>query len=130
MKKFDFKDINKYDIYIGNIMLITYVSQKILEDIKNIDGNIEDFSVACNKVLAKKDVLLLKLNSSYFVDLDMIKSTKDMYYINYCLENNITDNILLKIGTKDPYVGQLFIKNIKKIKKIDKLLEKKLNTLN
>jgi len=129
MKKIDLKNINKYDIYTGNIMLVTYVSHKILEEIKRIDGNIEDFSVACSKVLAKEEALLIKVNSTYFVDLDMIKSTKDIDYINYCLENKITDNILLRHGTFKPFVGQLYLTklcclNKKKQEEIKRLILK------
>jgi len=109
MKKFDLKNINSFDIYRGNIMLVTHVNHKLLEEIKKCDTIIGDFSCACKKALAKEDTLLIKVNSSYFVELDRIKSTKDIDYINHCLENNITDNILLRHGTFNPFVGQLYL---------------------
>ena len=125
MKKniFDFKNINNDTVYIGNIIIIKKVNKKQLKECLNADLFIGDLSGPngpCKTEIAKKNAILVKVNDTYFVDIDSIKDLEDCNFINYCLQNNISDNILLKHGTFNPFVGQLFVKNLKSCKSLEK----------
>ena len=109
---YDLRYINKNSIYVGDIMLVTSVNPATYE--------VE---------LAKGNALLLKVSHNLYIDLDFIKKSSDLEYINYCLNNNITDNIILKKGTSNPYTGQLFLKNVRRYetkKEVLDILELKL----
>ena len=93
MKKiFDFKNINKESLYIGDIYIIKNKKEK---------------------EIAKKDAILVKVTDEYYVDIDSIKDLVDCDYINFYIKNNIETNILLKEDLLNLYVGKLFITNIK-----------------
>lgn len=133
-KLFDFKNINRDTVYVGNIMLVKKVNKKHLKECLNADIIIGDLSGPngpCKTDIAKKDAILVKVSDNYYVDIDSIKDLQDCDYINFCLKNNISDNILLKKGTFDPYVGQLFVSNLKKCITVEKSINiKKLKLLN
>lgn len=128
-EKFDFRYINKDNVYIGDIMLVTSVNQYTLNEIKKCDTIIGDFSGACNVELAKENAILIKVSNNLFVDLDSIEHLRDLDYINNCLKNNITDNVILRQGTFNPFVGQLFLRKVRTYdikKEVTDILELKL----
>lgn len=109
---FDLKNIDKNDLYVGDLYIVTNTS--------------EDYT---RSILAKKDAILIKLFDNHYIDLDSIKSKIDITIINEMLSCNYKDNnrILSDIVDK-PYIGKLFIGSLEKTKEYGKLLELK-NTL-
>lgn len=129
MKHFDFKNINKDDIYVGDIFILKQYNSKLLNEFKNYYISIGNaYMIACDFKIAKKDAILIKLDDDLYVDIDSINVFSDCNYINYCLENDITDNILLSTASYNPYVGQLFLKNINKYNDLSNV--KKLELIN
>ena len=130
MTKFNLKNINEEDIFIGDIYIIERTFKKLIAAVKEANPECEYLSPICYSIIAKEGAILIKVDEDNYVDLDGIRNTSDIENINELLNSNsLNNNIILSVGTKDPYVGELIIKNIKRIKKLDKLLEKKLNTL-
>lgn len=110
---YDFDNIKKEDVYFGDIMLIRKVNHDILRDSKSIGTVLGvDHSNACLSVLAKPKAILIKVSDRYFVDIDGIKRGKDCEHINFCLHNNIYDNMLLLNGVFNPAVGLMFVTNL------------------
>ena len=113
-KPFDFKNIKRSDIFIGNINMITNVDEEMLEKLKFYFPNLHDYSSSCNTILAKQNVILLRVSDKYFIDIDSIKTLNDCNNINTLLENGSkNNNILLTFKTKEPFIGQLYINEIK-----------------
>ena len=114
MKLLDLKQIKEEDIYTGNINLITTVDKEMLEEIKKCDIVLGDYSPACKTILAKENALLIKVNDLYYIDIDSIKSNKDIENINTLISSNSkNNNILLRHGTFNPFVGGLYISNLR-----------------
>lgn len=114
MKLLDLKQIKEEDIYTGNINLITTVDKEMLEEIKKCDIVLGDYSPACKTILAKENALLIKVNDTYYIDIDSIKSNKDIENINTLISSNSkNNNILLRHGTFNPFVGGLYISNLR-----------------
>ena len=110
---YDFNNIKKEDVYFGDIILIKKVNYDILKQCKSIRTVLGvDYSSACKTVIAKPQAVLIKVSDKYFVDLDAIRRGKDIEHINFCLFSNITDNVLLKNGTYNPYVGSMYVTNL------------------
>lgn len=108
---FDYNNIKENEIFIGDIYIVTEVDKEQYYINKHLKK--EDFLDACEYKLYKKDTMLLKVNDDSYVDIDSIKRKTDCEYIEHCLNIGLIDNIILKSGIKTPYVGYLFLKNIK-----------------
>lgn len=119
-KVFDFTFINKNNVYVGDIILVKHVNKKILNELKNCGCNMGDYSNACEIITAKENAILIKVEENCYVDIDSIKRKTDCNYINECLINGVLDNIILNCGTYNPYVGQLFLRNVRSYKDIEK----------
>lgn len=121
MELLNLKNINEEDIYTGDIYLVINVDKKMLEEIKKCDIVLGDFSPACNSILAKSEATLIKVADRYFIDIDSIKSNKDIENINYLIKSDSkNNNILLRQGTFNPYIGQLYITKLRSVKKENK----------
>ena len=94
--------------YIGDIYLITKINKKLLKYLSTNDIIDDDYLVACEYVLAKENASLIK-KENYYIDVENLDE-KDL--------NNLHDNKLLKNEIYDPFIGQLFVKNIRKIKEL------------
>lgn len=92
--------------YVGDIYMITKINYELLKFIKNHDILDGDYTSVCDYVLAKKDAVLIKIND-FYIDEDTNSN------INF---NTINNNCLLVKDVFDPYVGQLFVKDVKMIK--------------
>lgn len=133
MKKFDLKNIKEEDIFIGDIFIIERTFKRLIEQVKTANPDCKDLSPICYRQLAKENAILIKIGEDKYIDLDGINSKKDVKIINELLTNKSKyNNIILNVGTLDPYVGELFIgvNTLSKVKSAEKILEKKLNTLN
>ena len=114
MEKFNFSFINKANIYVGNIKLITGINRDYLRMLKECSSFRGDYTSACETVVAKENAILIRIDKNYFVDIDSIKTASDCVRINELLASKSFDNnILLRHATKDPYVGELFLANMK-----------------
>ena len=102
--------------YIGNIYMITSINDKLLTFLQKYDVVDDDNLCACAYVLAKNDAKLIKINDNCYIDYDSIKSTEDAKNIARLLENGAKSNILMKSIVYFPYIGQLFVKDIKVVK--------------
>lgn len=99
-KIFDLKNITVEDIYIGNIYIITNIEK--------------DYT---RSQLTKKDAILIRINNTIYVDLEIIKSKSDLIIINEMLKrNDINNNILLSDIISNAFVGKLFIGDISLLK--------------
>lgn len=113
-KLFDLKRITEDDIYLGEICIVTKIKRDVLEEIKKCDIILGDHSLACNFDVAKKNVIFIKVSHNQFVDLDTIKCKSDIDKINNLLLTKSKDNnILLRQGTFNPFVGQLYIQKLR-----------------
>ena len=114
MEKFNFSFINKSNIYVGNIKLITGINRDYLNLLKECPSFRGDYTSACETVVAKENAILIRVNKNYFVDIDSIKTASDCERINELLASkSYNNNILLRHATKDPYVGELFLSDMK-----------------
>lgn len=118
---FDIKNIKEENIYIGEIWMIKKVFNELIEYSKKQYPLISGFSSVCFRTLAKKDAILIKVKENYFIDIDFIKSNKEIELINEAIKNGCkNNNIFLTEDTYDPYVGQLYLENLKTANKLDK----------
>ena len=106
------------EYYTGDIYMITNINKEILNFLKNYDIIDEDYLIACKYVLAKKDAKLIKIDDNY-IDVDSLKTPNDIKIICELLNNGDTNNVL-KSYVYNPFIGKLFVKNIKK-EKVKKL---------
>ena len=102
--------------YIGNIYMITSIDKKALDFLKKYDVVDDDNLIACKYVLAKEDARLIKIHDNCYIDKEGIKSINDIKLIAELLKSNSTSNIIMKNNIYDPYIGELFVKDIRKIK--------------
>ena len=104
-------------IYIGDINIIIKINRKLLNFVKKYDVIDADNLVACEYILAKKDVILIKINDFYFIDIDSIKNFNELNNIQHYIEENIESNLLLKEENNiyDTFIGQLFVSNVKQL---------------
>lgn len=110
MKKyFNYKEIKKENIFIGNILMITDLNKETLDYIKEQYPKLFYYHQCCESSLAKENAILIKVGHDKYVDLDFIKEVKDCELINYYLDNNIKSNIVLEIGSPNPYLGELYV---------------------
>lgn len=133
MKKFELKNISEQNLFIGDIFMIEKTFRKLIDAVMEANPECEDLSPICYSAIAKEDAILIKIDENKYIDLDGINSNKDMEIINELLNSgSINNNIILREGTLDPYVGELFVgvNTLKKIENSKKVLEKKLDTLN
>ena len=108
MNKFISENVLENNCFIGDINIVTSTKNEITVS------------------LAKKDAVLLQISEELFVDLDYIKSKEDINKINELLNSNsINNNIILSNNINNPYVGKLYISNLrnKKEKNIKKLIK-------
>lgn len=94
--------------YVGDIYIITSINNKLLEYLKKYDIIDDDYLVACTYEIAKKDARLLKVGSKYIEASSLKKINLNSKNSNYILSDEIYD----------PYIGQLFVKNVRKIKEL------------
>lgn len=133
MKKFELKNISEQNLFIGDIFMIEKTFRKLIDAVREANPECEDLSPICYSAIAKEDAILIKIDENKYIDLDGINSNKDVEIINELLNSgSINNNIILSQGTLDPYVGELYIgyNTLSKVKDSEKILEKKLNTLN
>lgn len=97
--------------YVGDIYIITNINYKLLELLKKYDIIDDDYLVACTYELAKSDAELLKIGFKY-IETDNLRKTN--------LNNN--NNYILSNEVYDPYIGQLFVKNVRKVKELKNTL--------
>lgn len=109
----DFSKLDNDKVYVGNIELIVGIDDDLLKEI-NILG-LKDCHIALKTVVAKSDATLIKISDDIYIDFDI----NNFEYINYCLENNIIhdNNSFLSSNTKNPFIGQLIVSNVKNIEK-------------
>ena len=98
--------------YVGDIYIITRINNKLLEYLKKYDIIDDDYLVACTFELAKSDARLFKVGSKYI-------ETSSLKKINL---NSKNSNYILSDEIYDPYIGQLFVKNVRKIKELKNTL--------
>lgn len=98
--------------YVGDIYIITSINNKLLEYLKKYDIIDDDYLVACTYEIAKKDARLFKVGSKYI-------ETSSLKKINL---NSKNSNYILSDEIYDPYIGQLFVKNVRKIKELKNTL--------
>ena len=114
MEKFNFSFINKSNIYVGNIRLIVGLNRDYLTMLKECPSFRGDYTSACQTVVAKEDAILIRVDNNYFIDIDSIKTASDCERINELLVSKSFDNnMFLRHATKDPYVGELFLSDMK-----------------
>lgn len=98
--------------YIGDIYIITNINYKLLEFLKKYDIIDDDYLVACTYELAKNDAELLKIGFNY-IETDNLRKTN---------LNNKNNNYILSDEVYDPYIGQLFVKNVRIVKELKNTL--------
>lgn len=98
--------------YIGDIYIITSINYKLLELLKKYDIIDDDYLVACTYELAKNDAELLKIGFEYIETDNLRKTNLNSNNNNYILSNEVYD----------PYIGQLFVNNIRKVKELKNTL--------
>ena len=98
--------------YIGDIYIITSINYKLLELLKKYDIIDDDYLVACTYELAKNDAELLKIGFKY-IETDNLRKTN---------LNSNNNNCILSNEVYDPYIGQLFVNNIRKVKELKNTL--------
>lgn len=98
--------------YVGDIYIITSIDYKLLEYLKRYDIIDDDYLVACTYEIAKRDARLFKVGSKYI-------ETSSLRRINL---NSKNSNYILSDEIYDPYLGQLFVKNVRKIKELKNTL--------
>lgn len=114
VEKFNFSFINKSNIYVGKIKLITGINRDYLKMLKDCSSFRGDYTSACQTVVAKEDAILIRIDKNYFIDIDSIKSASDCERINELLiSKSFDNNMFLRHSTKDPYVGELFLSDMK-----------------
>lgn len=100
--------------YIGDIYMITNINKDKLDYLKRYNLIIEDYLEACNYELAKSDAILYKIDGISYIEVENFHKTN---------LNSLDNNNILKHKVYDPYVGQLFVKNIRKIKVLKNIIK-------
>ena len=114
MEKFNFGFINRDKVFIGDISIITAIDKNSLRMLKTCSSFRDDYTSACKVVIAKEKAMLIRVDKTHFIDIDYIKTSDDCEKINELLNSkSFENNIFLTHGTKEPYVGQLVLSNIK-----------------
>ena len=107
------------EIYEGNIYMVTSIDKEKLDFFKKYDviDQSNMIKATSKSVLAKEDAYFIEINRKY-VDISQIKTLKDMRDILILAKSYTDNNITLKREEEisNPYVGQLYIKKIKRIK--------------
>lgn len=98
--------------YVGDIYIITSINYKLLDYLKKYDIIDDDYLVACTYELAKSNARLFKVGSKYI-------ETSSLRKINL---NNKNSDYILSDEIYDPYIGQLFVKNVRKVKELKNTL--------
>lgn len=107
------------EIYKGNIYMITNVSKDRLDFFKKYDvidsSNI--INATSKSIVAKENAYFIEINNKY-IDLSNIKTLKDMRNILVLSKSYVDNNITIKKeeDITDPYIGQLYVKKLKRIK--------------
>ena len=97
--------------YIGDIYMITSVDKDKLDFLKKYDTVDSDYLCACKYILAMKDVSLIKYKGKY-IDSTLISKVDS---------NNIDNNNLFMVDEiYDPYIGELFVRNLRRVKSLTK----------
>lgn len=100
--------------YTGDIYIITNINNDKLDYLKRYNLITEDYLEACNYVLAKSDVMLYKIDGISYIEVENLSKTN---------LNSLDNNNILKCKVYDPYIGQLFVKNIRKIKVLKNIIK-------
>lgn len=120
MVKFNFRLINKSNILVGNIRRIEKIDEKKLMALRYCEDMYGDYSSACVTTLVKENAIILRLNNEWFIDVDSIRSIKDCERISELLKSEIMDtNRFITFGTKNPYVGQLYLDSVQPCEKVE-----------
>ena len=107
--------------YTGDIYRIYKINNRLLDFLKKYDIVDEDMRAACYYELIKTNAKLIKVGN-YYIDIDSIEDTS-LDYICELANSNSDNNILIKTEVNNPYVGELFVKNLKKENNIIKKLK-------
>lgn len=91
-----------FENYLGDIYIITGIDYDLVSYLKTHDIIDSDNLIACKYELAKRDAEVKKVNHNGYIDIEE-------------QNNNLNSDSLLKTEVYDPYIGQLFIKNIRKV---------------
>ena len=113
-------------------MIIRGICKEIIDEVKKVNAECDNLSLVCLTDIAKEGAILIKVDENKYIDFDGINSNKDIEIINELLSSDSkNNNIILSEGSFNPYVGELYIgvNTLSKSKKVNKVLEKKLNTL-
>lgn len=114
MDKFNFSFINKSNVLVGDIRLVVGIDKDKMDLLKSCGSFRDEYTSACKTVLAKENALLLRVDKKHFIDIDSIKCSGDCKRINDLLNSRSFDNnIFLTLGSKNPYVGQLILSQVK-----------------
>lgn len=100
--------------YTGDIYIITNINNDKLDYLKRYNLITEDYLEACNYKLAKSDVMLYKIDGISYIEVENLSKTN---------LNSLDNNNVLKCKVYDPYIGQLFVKNIRKIKVLKNIIK-------
>lgn len=100
--------------YTGDIYIITNINNDKLDYLKSYNLITEDYLKACNYELAKSDVMLYKIDGISYIEVENLSKTN---------LNSLDNNNVLKCKVYDPYIGQLFVKNIRKIKVLKNIIK-------
>lgn len=107
------------EIYEGNIYMVTSVDKKKLDFFKKYDviDSSNMIEATSKSILAKENARFIEINNKY-IDTSQIKTLKNMRDILILAKSYTDNNITLKREEEisNPYVGQLYIKKIKRIK--------------
>lgn len=112
--EYDFGFIRRCDIFIGDLRMVVGIDKEYADILRNCSYFRNSNIIACKTVPAKNNAVLIKVDNEHFIDLDSIKSKNDLKTINELLQTESFDNnIFLTLDTKEPFIGQLYISNLK-----------------
>lgn len=107
------------EIYEGNIYMVTSIDKEKLDFFKKYDviDQSNTIKATSKSVLAKEDAYFIEINRKY-VDISHIKTLKDMRNILVLAKSDNDNNMTMKKEDEiiNPYIGQLYVKKIKRIK--------------
>ena len=99
--------------------MITSIDKHKLDFFKKYDviDSSNMIKVTSKSVLAKEKAYFIKINHK-FVDISHIKTLKDMRNILMLAKSYTDNNITIKKEEEiiNPYIGQLYVKKLKRIK--------------
>ena len=99
--------------------MVTSVDKKKLDFFKKYDviDQSNMIKATSKSILAKENARFIEINNKY-VDTSQIKTLKDMRNILALVKMNDDNNIVIQKEEEiiNPYVGQLYVKKIKRIK--------------